>query len=309
MNEENKEKETKDLVPIQDEIDIFKKFDEMDDSLVLAEVEKKAVDVWVYHFKQSGHDIWGLSKEGIDQCAIHLGKTGIALREDDVTYQLDPTSPEHVIFTAKVSKHLVDDQGHEAGVETAIGVKRQSTMRKIKMNDPPYYNMVANDFWAEQGAMKAIRNAKMRLIPEEIKSRVIANAKKSKGKVKSFQGETQQEQKKKEKPKPANSDLTNPEVSPFDKKSDLPNNNAHIPDETPETETLQLRPASKHQQNKVTSMQQTMTDKYGFVPVEVLEKMDEKAGSHNIIDYSDIQAEKVIEYFQWVFDEMDGKHK
>lgn len=300
MNEENKEKETKELVPIQDEIDIFKKFDEMDDSLVLAEVESKAVDVWVYHFTQSGHEIWGLSKEGIDQCAIHLGKTGIALREDAVTYQLDPTSPEHVIFTAKVSKHLIDDQGHEAGVETAIGVKRQSTMRKIKTNDPPYYNMVANDFWAEQGAMKAIRNAKMRLIPEEIKSRVIANAKKSKGKVKTFKGETQQE-KKKEKPVPVETKT--------ESKSDLPNNNSQIPEDTPETESLQLRPASKSQQTKVTSMQQTMTDKYNFAPVDVLEKMDEKAGAHNVIEYSDIQAEKVIEYFQWVFDEMDGKHK
>ena len=52
-----------------------------------------------------------------------------------------------------------------------------------------------------------------------------------------------------------------------------------------------------------------MVDKYNFAPDDVLAKMDEKAKSHDISNYSDIQAEKVIEYFQWVFDEMDGKHK
>ena len=117
MNEENKEKETKDLVPIQDDLDIFKKFDELDDSLVLTEVEKKVQEVWVYHFKQSGHEIWGLAKEGVDQCTIAMGKQGIALREGKVTFEIDPTSPEHVIFTAVVSKHLIDKTGQEAMIE------------------------------------------------------------------------------------------------------------------------------------------------------------------------------------------------
>ena len=301
MTDKNQnEKETKDLVPIQDEIDIFKKFDELDDQLVLNEVEKKVQEVWVYHFTQQGHEIWGLAKEGVDQCTIAMGKQGIALREGKVTFEVDPTSPEHVIFTAVVSKHLIHKTGEEAMVEQTVGIKRQSLMRKVKTKDPPYYDMISNEFWAEQGAMKAIRNAKMRLIPEEIKSRVIANAKKSKGKVKTFQGEIQQE-KKKEKPNPVETKSETP--------SDLPNGNSQIPDDIPETETLQLRPASKSQQNKCTSMMQTMVDKYNFAPDDVLAKMDEKAKSHDISNYSDIQAEKVIEYFQWVFDEMDGKHK
>lgn len=298
MTEKNETKETKDLVPIQDELDIFKKFDELDDSLVVAEIDKKVAEVWVYHFVQDKHEVWGLAKEGVDQCAILMGKKGTALREDEVTFQVDPTSPEHVIFIAKVSKHLVDEKGNEAGVESTIGTKRQSLMRKVKTKEAPFYTMVSNDFWAEQGAMKAIRNAKMRLIPEEIKSRVIANAKKSKGKIKTFQAETQQE-KKKEKPEPVEK---NKEPMP-----ESQNSSPQFPDDEPEPEKLQLRPASKFQQNKVTSMQQTMTDKYKFAPVEVLAKMDEKAGSHDVIAYSDIQAEKVIEYFEWVFREMDSR--
>ena len=203
-------------------------------------------------FKQKGHDIWGLAKEGVDQCAIAMGNKGIALREGKVTFEMDPTSPEHVIFTAVVSKHLVDKAGQEAMVEQTIGVKRQSLMRKITKQDG--YEMVSNEFWAEQGAMKAIRNAKMRLIPEEIKSLVIANAKKSEGKVRSFQGETQQ-QKKKEKPVEKKAEPT-PEVKP----------RPQFPDDEQEPETVSLREASQSQKNKATSMLQTMVDKYGFAP-------------------------------------------
>jgi len=299
MNEQNKNEGAKELVPIQDDLDIFKKFDELDDQLVIDAIQKKVVDVWVYHFIQDKHEIWGLAKEGVDQCAIAMGKKGTALREDDVTFQVDPLSPEHVIFIAKVSKVLVDAQGNEAKVETTIGTKRQGIMRKIKQ--PDGYRMVTNPFWAEQGAMKALRNAKMRLIPEDIKSKVIANAKKLK-KVRTFEGETQVKEKK-EKPKP----------NPVEKKNEpMPesqNNSPRFPDDEPKVEQVQLRAASQFQRNKCTSLMQTMVDKYGFAPDEVLAKMDKKAGSHDISTYSDIQAEKVIEYFEWVFKKMDSRNQ
>lgn len=297
---EKKNEGTAELVPIQDEIDIFKKFDELDDSLVLAEVDKKVGEVWVYRFNQKGHDIWGLAKEGVDQCAIAMGNKGIALREGKVTFEMDPTSPEHVIFTAVVSKHLVDKAGQEAMVEQTIGVKRQSLMRKITKQDG--YEMVSNEFWAEQGAMKAIRNAKMRLIPEEIKSLVIANAKKSKGKVRSFKshfdGDETQQQKQKEKPKPVEKKAEpTPEVKPRPK----------FPDDEKEPETVSLREASQSQKNKATAMLQTMVDKYNFAPEDCLAKMDKEAGSHDISTYSDIQVAAVIKYFQYVFDYMDNQ--
>lgn len=305
MTEQKKNEGTAELAPIQDELDIFKKFDELDDSLVLAEVDKKIAGAWVYHFKQKGKEIWGLAKEGVDQCAILMGKEGRALREGKVTFEMDPTSPEHVIFTAIVSKHFVDKAGQEAAVEQTIGVKRQSLMRKITKQDG--YDMVSNEFWAEQGAMKAIRNAKMRLIPEEIKAKVIANAKQLKGKVKTFKGEDQQQ---KTKPKPADSDLTNPETSPFEKK-DEPTPEVKprpkFPDDEPEPEQVQLREASQSQKNKATAMLQTMVDKYNFAPEDCLAKMDKEAGSHDISTYSDIQVAAVIKYFQYVFDYMDNQ--
>lgn len=290
---EKKNEGTMELVPVQDDLDIFKKFDEMDDQIVLAEIEKRVVDVWVYHFKQSGHDIWGLAKEGVDQCSILMGQQGIALREEELKFEIDPTSKEHVIFTAKVSKHLIDKTGKEAAVDTVIGTKRQSLMRKMKTADG--YRMESNPFWAEQGGMKALRNAKMRLIPADIKAKVIANAKELKGKVKSFKAEPIKEKKEKEKPTP-DEKKTPPKDEPKQEAPKFPD------DEEQQPEELKLREASASQKKKVTAMMQTMVDKYRFAPEDVLEKMGQKAGGHDISTYSDIQAEKVIKYFQWVFD-------
>lgn len=300
-NQKNGNGETKDLVPIHDELDIFKKFDELDDQIILDEIQERAVDVWVYHFVQDKTEVWGLAKEGVDQCAILMGKKGIALREDSVEFAEDPKSPEHVIFTAKVSKVLVDSQGNEARVETAIGTKRQSIMRKIKTREHPFYKFVTNPFWAEQGSMKAIRNAKMRLIPAEIKAKVIANAKIAKGKIKTVKGKPIEQ--KEEKPKPVEK-KSSPKPEPKE------NNNFPDDEESQvDQEQISMRDASTSQRNKVTGLMQTLVDKYGLSPDDILEKMDTKAGSHDISEYSEMQASAVIEYFEWVIKELDKKKK
>jgi len=100
------------------------------------------------------------------------------LREDDVRHEIDPTNSQYVLFTAKVSKHLIDKGGDEAMVESAIGTKRQWTRMLKKGEDAP----VVDPFWFEKGSIKALRNAKQRLIPEEIKAKIITFAKKE-GKV------------------------------------------------------------------------------------------------------------------------------
>lgn len=305
--------EARDLVPIHDEIDIFKKFDEMDDQLIMAELEQKVVDVWVYHFIQEDpvtkkkKEIWGLAKEGVDQCSILMGKKGIALREEDLKFEVDPTSPEHVIFTAKVLKVLVDAQGNEAKVDSVIGTKRQSLMRKIKQKEEPGYRMVSNPFWSEQGSQKAIRNAKMRLIPADIKAKVIANAKQLKGKVKTFEQKPEPQSKKKEKPQP-------PQQKQETKKETQPvqtNQQPSFPDdvEQEQPEQLSLRGASQSKKNKVTGLMQTMVDKYNFHPDQVLEKMDAKAGSHDVDTYTDKEADAVIEYFEWAIAEIEKQRK
>ncbi len=161
--------------------DIFERFEQLDDKVIIQLLEDQVAEAWVYHFKQEGKDIWGIGKAGIDGCAKEMGKKGIALREDSVDFMIDPTHPEFVLFTAKVSKHVVDEKGNEATVESAIGTKRQWIM--LKRRDG---KLTSNKFWFEQGSQKALRNAKARLIPDDIKAKILAFAQK-KGRVREIE--------------------------------------------------------------------------------------------------------------------------
>lgn len=184
MNENPKEDTGKDLTVAGQDIDIFQRFDALDDKVIISELENRVVDAWVYHFKpKNAPEVWGMGKAGIDGCMIALGKKGIALREEDVRHEIDPTNAQYVLFTAKVSKHLIDKKGDEAMVESAIGTKRQWTKMLLKNGD-----VVVDPFWFEKGSIKALRNAKARLIPEEIKAKIITFAK-SKGKVKEIKND------------------------------------------------------------------------------------------------------------------------
>jgi len=159
-------------------VDIFQRFDALDDKIIIEELENRVIDKWVYHFKPKGApEVWGLGKAGIDGCARELSKEGIALREEEVKVQVDPTNAQYVLFTARVAKHFVDKQGEEAMVESAIGTKRQWTRMLLRDG-----NTQVDPFWYEKGSIKALRNAKSRLIPEELKAQIITFAKKE-GKV------------------------------------------------------------------------------------------------------------------------------
>ena len=169
------EKNNKDLPATTESQDIFERFDAIDDKIIIQELENQVVDDWVYHFIVEGKDVWGLGKVGVDACTRKMGEKGVALREDYVNYGVDPTHPEYVLFTASVSKHVVGKGGAEATVESAIGTKRQWIMLRRKIQG--VYKIVANKFWFEQGSIKALRNAKSRLIPEDIKTKIITYAK------------------------------------------------------------------------------------------------------------------------------------
>jgi len=153
--------------------DIFERFEQIDDKIILQQLENQVIDSWVYHFSVEGKDVWGLGKVGVDACTKELGKLGIALREDDVKHVVDPTNPEFVLFKAYVSKHFVGEKGGEARVESSIGTKRQWIMQRRRSDG----KLVANKFWYEQGSQKALRNAKARLIPDDIKTKIITYAK------------------------------------------------------------------------------------------------------------------------------------
>lgn len=163
-------------IVIRESQNIFQKFDELDDQIIINELENRVVEEWVYHFKPEGApEVWGIGKAGIDGCSTEMGKKGIALREEKVDVIPDPTNAQYVLCSARVSKHYVGKDGAEAMIETAIGTKRQWTKMKLRNGD-----IVTDPFWYEKGTIKALRNAKSRLIPEDIKAKIIAFAKQHK---------------------------------------------------------------------------------------------------------------------------------
>lgn len=152
-------------------LDIFAHFDALDDTAIVDELEGRLAQSAVYHFNQDGKELWGLGKVGVDWCATELAKKGYIIRDEELQYQLDPTNPDYVLFSARVGKYFVDKTGVEAKVDATIGTKRQWT--KLKRRDG---TLMPDPFWFEKGSMKAVRNARMRLIPEETKAAIITAA-------------------------------------------------------------------------------------------------------------------------------------
>ena len=271
----SKEETKKDALVEKEEQDIFARFDELDEKIILAEMENRATGIMVYHFPMEGHDIWGISKSGVDACVERLGKQGIAIRETEVDIRVDPTDPSYVLITAKVQKVLVDNEGREAKVESFIGTKRQYTFIKSRKTGM----LIQNKFWYEQGTMKALRNAKLRMIPEDIKVKVIEYAK-TKKKVQKVdyndRKKTQQTQRK---------EAVKEEES-----------NRGFPDE--QTQAQSTNSLTQDQNMKLIRYTATLVDRWNYDPYQILAKLDEMFGSHDYSKYSSELAERVISFFE-----------
>ncbi len=158
------------------EFDPFRAMDRLDDELFLEEMKGRIVDTWAYSFPQDGKTVNGLSKVGVDQACREMAKSGEVIREEDVAYQVDPTDKRYVLFKGFASRVAVAKDGKEVFLDRTVGTKRQCVfiVKKEGITDK------VNPFWYEQGAMKALRNARMRLLSEEIKTKIILFAKESK---------------------------------------------------------------------------------------------------------------------------------
>lgn len=291
----NNDKET--LPAVVESQDIFARFEDLDDKLILKELENQVVDSWVYHFTQEGHEIWGLGKVGIDACAKEMGKKGVALREDSVEFAQDPTHPEYVLFTAKVSKHVVDKDGHEAMVESAIGTKRQWIMLKKRGGEQ---KIVSNKFWFEQGSIKALRNAKSRLIPDDIKTKIIEFAKSHK-KVKEILPPVSQKRDD-EKPKNETEKETkeetenNPQTTTGSEFPDDKEKSLGFPPE--EKERMDEEKPTHKEMMDLSRIEATLVDKYGMTPDALIEKLEEKFGESDMTKMTKQQTKEAIEFLK-----------
>lgn len=304
MNKNNKEN----LPASLESQDIFARFEEIDDKIILNELENQVVDTWCYHFVQDGHHIWGLGKVGIDACAKKLGEKGIALREDSIDFKVDPTNPEYVLFTAKVSRHVVSKDGLEAAVESAIGTKRQWIKLRRRGAAEGEKKIVDNKFWFEQGSIKALRNAKSRLIPDDIKTKVITFAK-QKGKVREIQPPVAQKRKE--------ADPTDPKQNPFDKSKSPPireeavfpddkkRTNGLFPPETKNVEVVEAEMPTQKEIMELTGLEATLVDKYNFTPDTIIAKLKEMFGEDELTKLTKVQSREGIKYFKGVIEELN----
>lgn len=155
------------------EVDPFVIMDRLDDEAFLEEMKGRVVDTWAYSFFQDGKEVTGLSKVGVDQACREMAKGGEVIREEKVEYAVDPTDKRFMLFVGTACRLAVSKDGKEVCLDRTIGTKRQCIyiITRDGITDR------VNPFWFEQGAMKALRNARMRLLSEEIKTKVIGIAK------------------------------------------------------------------------------------------------------------------------------------
>jgi len=142
--------------------------DALDDKSLIEEMKGVISKTWVYSFMQGGKEVIGLSKVGVDQACREMAKKGEVVREEDVTFESDPIDPDFFLFKASATRVIVSKDSGEIVLDKAIGTKRQGIKQGSK----------DNPFWYEQGCMKALRNARVRLISEEVRTAIITLAKK-----------------------------------------------------------------------------------------------------------------------------------
>ncbi|MEW6016457.1 MAG: hypothetical protein AB1760_00120 [Pseudomonadota bacterium] len=152
--------------------DPFTIMDKLDDQLIADELQGRLAKVLAYSFQQDGKKVTGLSKAGVDAVSREMAKQGEVIREIELDWQ---DLGSEVLFKAKVGRYALRVDAEtgktiEVLMDTVFGVKRQPKT---------YPKGGINQWWFEQGSMKAIRNGKMRLIREDLKQQIIAIAEKS----------------------------------------------------------------------------------------------------------------------------------
>jgi hypothetical protein len=100
--------------------------DRMDEDALRKELEGVASTDLVYVVRESGQEVIGLSKSGVDECCMALVSQGQAIREEDLQYELiGEDENREALFKVKAARFAVSPEGQEVRLDQVIGVKRQ----------------------------------------------------------------------------------------------------------------------------------------------------------------------------------------
>lgn len=149
--------------------DPFSIMDRLDDELIVKELQGQTVKTLVYQFEDKGKTVTGLSKAGVDATVREMAKQGEVLRELELSV-LD--NGNEYVAHVKSGRFMIQvnqqtGEVKEILLDTVFGVKRQPKL---------YEDGKPNRFAYEQAVSKAARNAKMRLLREDLKQAIIKTA-------------------------------------------------------------------------------------------------------------------------------------
>lgn len=144
---------------------------------ILGQVTSDVAEDQFYKIHQNGKTIKNLTKRGIDNCILKLADSGYCFEEHlPVDFHKDPTDENYMLFQAKVTKYRIEGVDR-VFCQAVTGSKRQCIFLtdkygKIKSRDG---EKIVDEHWYEKGSEKALRNAKLKLIPLQLQINLIAN--------------------------------------------------------------------------------------------------------------------------------------
>ena len=113
-------------VPAAPQWDPFQLMDRMDEEALRRELDGVASTELVYVVKESGQEVIGLSKTGVDECCMALVSQGQVIREENLQYELlGEGEDREALFKVKAARFAVSPTGQEVRLDQVIGVKRQ----------------------------------------------------------------------------------------------------------------------------------------------------------------------------------------
>lgn len=162
--------------------------EELEDTAIVNAIRGQVSPDWVYSFRQAGALVEDLSVVGVEAAGRECAKRGEAIRELDI--RIDSENDYEARFVAQAARHAVGADGQEVLLDTAIRAKRQSkwirlTPEKAKERGVTH---VFNEHWYEVGIAKALRNAKKALLPQDVKTVILAEAREA-GHIRQVDGE------------------------------------------------------------------------------------------------------------------------
>jgi hypothetical protein len=179
-------------VPAAPQWDPFQLMDRMDEEALRRELDGVASTDLVYVVKESGQEVVGLSKTGVDECCMALVSQGQVIREENLQYELIGDGEDReALFKVSAARFAVSPAGQEVRLDQVIGVKRQplyyepaqldldSRVPSKKYRGKTYRELLANEegrdylaWMAESFSESEIRDFVRRILAgEEVVSR------------------------------------------------------------------------------------------------------------------------------------------